>query len=174
MRFWGIFCVLGTGCVSQLPRKVAIITGASSGIGLATTKALISTNRWKVICACRSERKTQEALKKANVDLTNVEVMNLDLDDLRSVERFTKRIGDLPVDCLALNAGIQYTGMKFPHRSEQGFESTVATNHLGHFYITKLLLKNVENADQGRIVFVASGGDTYYIINSIQDFWILN
>ena len=139
--------------------KTAIITGANSGIGFQAAKKLASSGEWNVIFACRSKEKALKAIQSIPTDFqANTEFLELDLADLSSVRNFAKQVGNRPIDCLALNAGIQCAYTNVASRSKQGFESTIATNHIGHFHLTNLLLANVKKSKEGRIVFVASGG----------------
>ena len=137
-------------------KKTVIITGANRGIGLAAAKILADSNRWKVILACRSTEYANNARAEiSNQD--NVEVAELDLSDLKSVHAFGARWGNRRLDCLAMNAGIHIGQRNKPIRSAQGFEMTVATNHIGHFKLMNQLLPNIKRT-QGRIVYVASNG----------------
>ena len=85
---------------------------------------------------------------------SNIEVSCVDLTDLESVAVFARKWGKKPIDCIALNAGIQSSVKR---RTAQGFEATVGTNHIGHFYLLKLLLPNVKASKSGRVVIVGSG-----------------
>lgn len=118
---------------------------------------LAATNEWNIILACRSIERGQQAIKSIKIGAENIQLCQLDLSDLNSVKSFAKQWGSKPIDCLALNAGIS-TSSKTPSRSVQGYESTIATNHIGHFYLMNLLLNNVNKAKSGRVVIVGSGG----------------
>lgn len=137
-------------------KKTVIITGGNRGVGLAAAKELAATDRWSVVLACRSVPLAEAAIQAIGAGSANVTAMHLDLADLRSVHRFARDWGDKPIDCLALNAGIHTGSRSTPQHTAQGYELTVGTNHIGHFYLTNLLLANVERASAGRIVFVAS------------------
>jgi NADP-dependent 3-hydroxy acid dehydrogenase YdfG len=139
-------------------KKTVIITGASSGIGLTAARMLASTNEWHVVLACRSMDKTNEAVKTITVGHENIEISLLDLNDLNNIQDFVKRWGNRKIDCLALNAGVHTGYVKEPVRSKQGFETTIATNHIGHFYLMNQLLPQVKNSPYGRIVIVGSEG----------------
>jgi NAD(P)-dependent dehydrogenase (short-subunit alcohol dehydrogenase family) len=104
---------------------------------------------WNIVMACRSRERAEAAIKSFGRRTNEIKVEQLDLADLNSIKDFADRWGSTPIDCLALNAGIQ------PNKYEttaQGFESTIGTNHIGHFYLMELLLKNVEMSDNGRVV----------------------
>eukprot|EP01036_Dinobryon_divergens_P025007 gene25007-33511_t len=97
-----------------------------------------------------------EYFRKKGVPLknSNIEVSCVDLTDLESVAVFARKWGKKPIDCIALNAGIQSSVKR---RTAQGFEATVGTNHIGHFYLLKLLLPSVKASKSGRVVIVGSG-----------------
>jgi len=146
--------------------KTAIITGANSGVGFAGAKQLAATNEWRVVLACRSLEKAERArAQMPNPD--NVEVRLLDLADLASVKKFCDEWGPArPLHVLALNAGVQKQTDAFAKeliagdavpRTAQGFEETIGTNHIGHFYMSQLLLKNIRAAGGGRVVWTGSG-----------------
>lgn len=155
-------------------KKTVIITGASSGIGLTAARMLASTNEWHVVLACRSMDKTNEAVKTINVGHENIEISQLDLNDLNNIQDFVKRWGNRKIDCLALNAGVHTGYVKEPIRSKQGFETTIATNHIGHFYLMNQLLPQVKNSPYGRIVIVGSEGTLTYIYSSVHIYTCLH
>lgn len=139
--------------------RVALITGANTGIGLVTARELCAKG-FHVFIACRSAVTGQAAIdtiRKAQPGAT-VELLSLDLGDFDSVRRcadsFLKR--DLPLHLLINNAGL--AGAKGLTKS--GFELAFGTNHLGHFLFTKLLLDRVKSsaaeAAPARIVTVSS------------------
>lgn len=144
---------------TKIVRPVVIITGANSGIGLAATRQLAALNQYDVVMACRSVERAEAARKTIKVGADNVRVMQLDLADFASIERFCGAWGkSAPIDCLCLNAGVQFTDAKAAvPRTVQGFEETIGTNHLGHWLLVNLLLDNVKKAPRGKIVFTGSG-----------------
>jgi len=131
-----------------------LITGASSGLGLATSLELAAAGK-PVILACRSVERGEAAAERicGEVPGASVEVLELDLASLASVRAAAESLGVRPLGGLVCNAGVQFiTGTR---RTGDGLEETFATNHLGHFLLTTLLLDNfVEGA---RIVLVSSG-----------------
>lgn len=146
-----------TSLASQL--RTCIITGANSGVGFAAAKQLLSdpSNNYEVIFACRSAERAQSAIAALPTEVqARASYKALDLSDLNSVRAFSRDLGYRAVDCLALNAGIQVGRGKEAMFSSQGFEQTIATNHIGHFLLMQLLLPNVEKT-KGRIVITASG-----------------
>ncbi|MFL6123965.1 oxidoreductase [Actinophytocola sp.] len=130
--------------LSDQSARTVIVTGANSGVGLATTAALATAGA-RVILACRNVDKGRAA---AATMPDTVEVRALDLTSLASVHAFAASI-DEPVDVLVNNAGV----MAVPHRTTaDGFEMQMGTNHLGHFALTGLLLDRLRE----RVVTVSS------------------
>jgi NAD(P)-dependent dehydrogenase (short-subunit alcohol dehydrogenase family) len=131
----------GVGDLPDLTGRTAVITGANSGIGLVTARALAGAGA-VVIMACR------DVAKGAAVAPDTAEVRALDLANLASVREFASSI-DTDVDILVNNAGV----MAVPHRrTTDGFEMQIGTNHLGHFALTGLLLDRLRD----RVVTVSS------------------
>jgi NAD(P)-dependent dehydrogenase (short-subunit alcohol dehydrogenase family) len=124
--------------------RTVIVTGANSGVGLATARALAAAGA-RVILACRNMDKGKAAAARM---ADTVEVRALDLASLASIREFAASI-DEPVDVLVNNAGV----MAVPHRrTADGFELQTGTNHLGHFALTGLLLDRLRD----RVVTVSS------------------
>jgi protochlorophyllide reductase len=144
-------------------KKTVIITGGNRGIGLAAAKQLAATGRWNVVLACRSISNAQDALSRFEVGTENVTVMPLDLADLSSVANFAATWGGRSIDCLALNAGVHTGSRSTPLYTTDGYELTVGTNHIGHFFLAKLLLPNLQRSSAGRIVYVASSCKFHYL-----------
>lgn len=120
-----------------------IVTGANSGLGLVTARELARAGA-AVTLAVRNTDKGAEAAALMTGD---VDVRRLDLQSLASVREFAD--GTEAVDVLINNAGI----MAVPYaRTEDGFESQIGTNHLGHFALTNLLLSKITD----RVVTVSS------------------
>jgi NAD(P)-dependent dehydrogenase (short-subunit alcohol dehydrogenase family) len=124
--------------------RTVVVTGANSGLGLATATALAASGA-RVICACRDVAKGEAALSGTP---GTWEVRPLDLADLSSVALFAKELTE-PVDVLVNNAGV----MAVPKRmTADGFEMQLGTNHLGHFALTGHLLPRIT----GRVVTLSS------------------
>jgi NAD(P)-dependent dehydrogenase (short-subunit alcohol dehydrogenase family) len=136
-----------TADIPDLTGRTAIVTGASSGIGLETAKALTAHGA-RVILAVRDEAKGTKAADTLPAPGTT-EVRLLDLASLGSVRAFA-RDWPGPIDLLINNAGVMIPPLS---RTADGFELQFGTNHLGHFALTNLLLPNVT----GRVVTVSSG-----------------
>jgi NAD(P)-dependent dehydrogenase (short-subunit alcohol dehydrogenase family) len=137
--------------------RIAVVTGANSGLGLVTARELTRAGA-SVVLACRNAAKGEQAAAaiRTAVPSADVEVGELDLADLASVRAFAARVGDERdhVDLLINNAGV----MAPPRRATaDGFESQFGTNHLGHFALTGLLLGQLLSAPEPRVVTVTSG-----------------
>ena len=125
-------------------QKTAIVTGASSGVGLNAAKAL--TNRgWHVVMACRNLEKTSQAVKEMGIPQASHTVIKLDLASMASVRKFVDdfRATGRALDSLICNAAVYLPLLKEPMRSEDGYELSVATNHLGHFLLCNLMLEDL-------------------------------
>jgi NAD(P)-dependent dehydrogenase (short-subunit alcohol dehydrogenase family) len=137
--------------------KIAIVTGANSGMGLATTVEL-ARQGMHVVMACRSKERGEKALQeaKAKSGSAAIELMSLDLGSLSSIRAFAQAFRErfASLDVLVNNAGV--VSLKRDTTSD-GFESMLGINHLGHFLLTNLLLDLLKRAPEGRIVNVASG-----------------
>jgi NAD(P)-dependent dehydrogenase (short-subunit alcohol dehydrogenase family) len=136
-----------TADIPDLTGQTAIVTGASSGIGLETAKALIAHGA-RVVLAVRDEAKGRDAAK-VMPGPGSAEVALLDLASLDSVRAFARAWDGSPVDLLINNAGVMIPPLG---RTKDGFELQFGTNHLGHFALTNLLLPHVT----GRVVTVSS------------------
>ncbi|WP_121703974.1 oxidoreductase [Streptomyces sp. E5N298] len=136
--------------------RVFVVTGAGSGLGLATVRALAGRGG-HVILAVRDEQKGRRAVEAVSAGQpgARLEVRRLDLADLDSVRAFAMEVRtEHPrLDVLVNNAGI----MAPPRRlSPQGHESQFACNHLGHFALTGLLLDLLAEGKDPRVVTVTS------------------
>ncbi|MEU3338198.1 oxidoreductase [Streptomyces sp. NPDC002144] len=125
--------------------RTAVVTGANSGLGIATVEALAGAGA-HVVLAVRDPQRGAAAAARVH---GSVEVRRLDLADLASVREFAASWqGDL--DLLVNNAGV----MNIPESAtKDGFETQFGTNHLGHFALTNLLLPHITD----RVVTVSSG-----------------
>lgn len=143
-----------------LRKGSVIVTGASSGLGLAAAKALAETGKWHVIMACRDFLKAERAAKSAGIAKENYTIMHLDLASLDSVRQFVDnfRRSDRPLDVLVCNAAVYFPTAKEPTYSADGFELSVGTNHLGHFLLSRLLLDDLNKSDypSKRLIIVGS------------------
>ena len=140
----------------DLTGRAAIVTGANSGIGFYTAQAL-ARNGATVTLAVRDVAKGERAREAMGPVKGEVDVWCLDLSDLNSVRSFAEDWSQAHpggLDLLINNAGI----MAIPRReSADGYELQLATNHLGHYALTGLLLPALVAIPNSRIVNVASG-----------------
>jgi protochlorophyllide reductase len=132
--------------VSGVPGTV-LITGASSGVGLFATKALADRG-WHVVMACRDPLKARRAQAALSIPDHSVTHLRVDLGDLESVRQLVEAFHatGLPLDALVINAAVYMPRLKEPKRSPQGYELSMATNHLGHFLLIHLLLPDLERS----------------------------
>ncbi|HMJ77951.1 MAG TPA: oxidoreductase, partial [Iamia sp.] len=144
--------------IGDLTGRVAVVTGATSGLGTVTARELAAHGAHVVLTA-RDERRgaaTVDRLRRAGSGAADsVEARPLDLASLASVEAFARGLAtDHPrVDLLVNNAGVMATPFR---RTEDGFELQIGTNHLGPFALTGRLLPLLAAAPAGRVVTVAS------------------
>ena len=127
----------------------AVVTGANSGIGFHTAKALADRGA-EVVLACRNTDSGREAASKLP---SKPKVEELDLASQESIKDFVSRF-EGPLDLLVNNAGVM-TPPKY-RETEEGHELQFGTNHLGHFALTGLLLPALLAAPSSRVVTVAS------------------
>ena len=139
--------------IPNLSGRIAVVTGATSGLGLASARELADHGAHVVMTARNAARGEQAlATVKAAVPTASVEVRPLDTSSLASVRAFAES-WEGPLDILLNNAGV----MAVPYSlSPDGFELHIATNHLGHFALTGLLLPALESASAARVVTVSS------------------
>jgi NAD(P)-dependent dehydrogenase (short-subunit alcohol dehydrogenase family) len=142
--------------------RIAVVTGANSGIGLIAARELARAGA-TVVLACRDTVKGEAAarnIKSAATD-ADVTVSALDLASLQSVRDFAARLSaEHPsLDLLVNNAGVMAVA---PRRTTaDGFEMQFGTNHLGHFALTGLLLDNLQGQTDARVVTVSSGAHRF-------------
>ncbi len=139
--------------------NTVIITGANSGLGFECATTLVATREWYVILACRSAERGRDAVKRlfGRSWYKNIEAMVLDLGSLAAIRAFAASYGERtdlpPLSALVCNAGTQVvSGVS---RTADGFEATFGVNHLGHFLLANLLLRQM--IAPARIVIVSSG-----------------
>jgi len=136
--------------------RVAVVTGANTGIGFETAAALAARNA-KVIMACRNRQKAEDAMERIRQRTPGAELefIELDLASLASVERFaeTFRAGHDRLDLLINNAGVMIPPLS---HTEDGFELQFGCNHLGHFALTGRLLSLLQATPESRVVNVSS------------------
>ncbi|MFZ3587710.1 SDR family oxidoreductase [Bacillus sp. DJP31] len=138
-------------------KKIAIVTGANSGMGLATSIELAKKGL-HVVMVCRNEARGMLALEmaKEQSQSDSFDLMLCDLGSLASIGEFAAAfLNNYEVlDVLVNNAGV--VSLK-REQTVDGFEVQMGINHLGHFLLTNLLLEPLKKSEQGRIVNVSSG-----------------
>ena len=141
----------------NLDGKIAIVTGANSGIGFEASAELAGKGA-TVIMACRNLDKANKAADdiRGRYPSAQLEVMQLDLSDLESVKRFADefKASHSQLHMLCNNGGIM-GGPEISH-TKQGFELMFGTNHLGHFALVGHLLEVLEATPASRVVAVSS------------------
>jgi NAD(P)-dependent dehydrogenase (short-subunit alcohol dehydrogenase family) len=159
----------------DLNGKIAIVTGGYSGIGLETTRELVSSGAEVIIPAKRSK----VAIKNLEGIVSKENVIEMDLSDLNSVKNFTDGYKENfnRLDLLINNAGI----MACPEtRIGKNWESQIAINHFGHFMLTKELMDMMADNDGARFVSLSSSAhsltgmlwDDIHFLNSPYDKWM--
>lgn len=136
--------------------RVAIVTGANTGIGFETAAALAAKNA-AVVMACRNRQKAEAAMAKIRerTPAAKIELIELDLGSLASVERFAEAFGanHNRLDLLVNNAGVMVPPLG---HTEDGFELQFGCNHLGHFALTGRLMDLLAATPKARVVSVSS------------------
>ncbi len=140
--------------------KIVLITGGSSGIGLATAEPL-ATMGAELILVARSEEKLKEAAQTIINKTGNRKIRYYiaDFSSQRSIRTLAENIKKdyQKLDVLINNAGGVFSAFKL---NEDGLEMTIATNHFAYFLLTNLLLDLLKRSDSARIINVAS--DSHY------------
>ena len=140
----------------DLAGRRCLVTGANSGIGYETALTLADLGA-EVVLLCRSRERGEHAARKIQEQTGNsrVFVELMDVSDLGSVREAAARLASGAVDVLVHNAGV------LPDErveTDDGLESTFATNVVGPFLLTRLLRSNLEESTDGRVIWVSSGG----------------
>jgi protochlorophyllide reductase len=125
-----------------------LITGTTSGVGLNAAKALADRG-WFVVTANRDPVRAAAAAESLGIPSSQLSHLRIDLGDLDSVrvgvETLVASLGR-PLDALVINAAVYKPRLKEAERSPQGYEISMATNHLGHFLLIQLLLPDLQRS----------------------------
>jgi NAD(P)-dependent dehydrogenase (short-subunit alcohol dehydrogenase family) len=150
--------------LDHVPRqegRVALVTGANSGIGFQVAR-MLALKGASVIISCRNHAKGECARKRILVEApcANVSIRIVDLADLESVAKFADGItkDHDRLDLLINNAGVMVPPLS---RTSQGFELQLGTNHLGHFALTGRLMPLLQNTRNSRVTVVSSAGANF-------------
>lgn len=133
-----------------------VITGGNAGLGFETAKVVAHDKDATVVIACRNPQLGKEAVARLAAFGDHAVFLPLDLANQTSIRQFVDafRNAGLPsLQGVICNAGMQ--NVAAPDRTAEGYETTFAVNHLGHYLLTRLLLQDM--AQDGRITFVSSG-----------------
>lgn len=141
--------------------KIVLITGATSGIGKETASALAEKGA-TVVMACRNMTKGNSVCEtiKWESGNTRIELMELDLASLSSIRQFASRFSQKyrQLNVLINNAGVFSMTRE---ETQDGFERTMATNYLGPFLLTNLLLPLIKQTPEARIINVSSNAHSH-------------
>jgi len=140
----------------DLTGRVAVVTGANSGLGKATSRALAERGA-EVFLLCRSEERGRDALRelKHATGSRRLRLVVADVSEPESVQAAVEAIGGSRVDVLVNNAAVLPDARR---ENSRGVEATFATNVLGPFQLTRLLEPRLRAAGRARVVNVSSGG----------------
>lgn len=145
--------------VPEQTGRVAVVTGANSGIGYVTARELARRGA-HVVLACRSPERGQAALTRMRREASraHLELRRVDLGSLSSIREFAAGWDLGRLDLLVNNAGVAMVPYA---RTADGFESQFGINHLGTFALTGLLLPHLLTAPEPRVVTVSSEGQRF-------------
>jgi len=166
-------------------KKICVVTGTSSGLGLKTTKALLKTGFYHVIGAVRDMEKMAVVAEEEGFGSDeNFTPMQLDLASFASVRQFVDKLNefkaDKPLDRLVCNAAVYQPSLNEAQWSEDGIEQQMQINFLSHFLLTSLLLPEMtkeKGSVDPRVIMVGSvtgndntvGGGGVYPIADLRD-----
>ena len=139
--------------------KVVVITGANAGIGIETVRGLQGRGL-RVVMACRNVEKSEPVRAQLeNESCSKVDLMQLDLADLRNIEAFAAAFSKKydRLDVLVNNAGVFCRKRSY---TKDGFETTMGVNYFGTVYLTRLLMPTILRTENARIINLSSGA--YY------------
>lgn len=139
-----------------MKNKIILITGGNTGIGLQTAIGLAKLGA-QIIIACRNKKKGETAVTEIQSasNNENISFIHCDLSSFKSIQSTAKFFlaQHQQLDVLINNAGIVMGECK---PTQEGYEMQFGVNHLGHFYLTQLLLETLQNTPKSRIVNVSS------------------
>mmetsp|Transcript_4523 Transcript_4523/g.8218 ORF Transcript_4523/g.8218 Transcript_4523/m.8218 type:complete len:416 (-) Transcript_4523:227-1474(-) len=139
-------------------RKTVILTGASSGLGLATLRSLMDTDEWHVICGVRDPEKMQSIIDEEGYPRDSYTIIPLELKSLDSVKAFVKKFRGTgrTLDVLCCNAAIYLPNQPKPSFGDYGYEESLSVNHLSHFLLCNLMIQDLKKSKEPRCIIVGS------------------
>lgn len=142
----------------DLKGRTIVVTGANTGIGEPTARALASAGA-RVIYACRQPATGEAAVARARTEFPScrAEFAELDLASFASIQRFAGQLEAERIDALVCNAGLSRLDYD---ETADGFEQTVGVCHIGHFLLARLLMSRILAAPAPRVVMVSSTSHT--------------
>lgn len=148
----------------DLTGKSILVTGVSAGLGVETTRALVSHGA-QLIGTARDLTKARRALADAGIEHASVQLVELDLADLESVRRAADelRFVGRPLDLVIANAGVMATPFGV---TADGFETQFGTNHLGHFALVNRIAGLMRAGS--RLVMLASSGHRFSHVDLVD------
>ncbi len=139
----------------DLSGRRVLVTGGAGGLGFATAEALATAGAMVAIADHNADR-AREAVRRINENAgaARAQAYSVDLASFASVRAFAENVSDAQFDTLVNNAGIVRPDLG---RTDEGFELTLATNYLGHFLLTGLLMPRLLEHPTPRVVNLSSG-----------------
>jgi len=142
-------------------KRVVVITGASSGLGLSATKALLAKDsKYFVVAAVRDPEKMDRIAQEQGLSKSDYVAMKLELASLQSVKDFVNNLKLFlparPISHLICNAAVYLPTDPEPSWTDYGYEMSLGVNHLGHFLLVQLLLPELKRAKNARCCIVGS------------------
>jgi protochlorophyllide reductase len=141
-------------------RKLTVVTGASSGLGLNCAASLARTGRHFVVMACRDVEKGQRVAREMGMPDNSYVVMKLELGSLQSVRDFVFNLKAFksirPLNNLVCNAAVYRPTDPEPAWTDDGFEASMGINHFGHFLLVNLLVDDMAKCKDARLCIVGS------------------
>ena len=157
-------------------RKLTVITGASSGLGLNCAVALAKTGRHFLVLAVRDVEKMKRVANEMGMPESSYVVMKLELGSLQSVRDFVdnlKIFKTRPLDNLICNAAVYRPTDPEPAWTDDGFEQSMGINHFGHFLLANLMVDDMAKAKDARMCIVGSiTGNSNTVGESLHWDWL--
>mmetsp|Transcript_50782 Transcript_50782/g.94954 ORF Transcript_50782/g.94954 Transcript_50782/m.94954 type:complete len:725 (+) Transcript_50782:76-2250(+) len=162
-------------------KKLVVITGTSSGLGKAATKALLRAKDYHVVGAVRDLEKMKIVAELEGFDMDRFTPMQLDLASFESVKAFAAELerfrGDRPIDRLVCNAAVYQPTLDYPKWTVDGHEQQLQINYLSHFLLTSEVMPMMTDSSDPRVVMIGSvtgndntvGGGGVYPIADLKD-----